>query len=487
MNNLITLDAQLRNLHPLPRAVLLAEELARRYKENKLQYYRPYKKQRVFHTAGARFRQRLFMAGNQLGKTLSGGAETAMHLTGLYPDWWEGRRFLEPIRAWAASKSGEVTRDSVQRILVGPPEAEALFGTGMVPKHLLLDYARGRGVPNLLSSISVRHITGGVSHLGFKSYDQGREKFQAETLHLVWEDEEPPAEIHSESVTRTNATSGIVYLTFTPLLGMSEVVRQFLHTDTDAVRDKEIAEGERHVTKMTIFDVEHYTDEERKRIIARYPAHERDARARGIPMLGSGRVFPIDESQIICDPFAVPNSWRVIGGIDFGYDHPTAAVRLAYDDSTDTIYVTAEHRVKEQIPEVHYATLRAWGKTLTWAWPHDGYQRDKGSGVGLRNAYRSLGLRMTAQHAQYGDGTSGLEASVMEMLSRMQTGRFKVFSNCQMFVDEFRLYHRKNGQIIKEYDDLISACRYAMMMLRYARALVDVERAEIADADYSEM
>lgn len=486
MDNALVL-AKLDALPALPRAVRLAEELARRYREFRLKYYQPYKKQKVFHKAGGKHRQRLFMAGNQLGKTLSGGAETAMHLTGEYPDWWEGKRFDGPIKAWAASKSGEVTRDSVQRMLVGPPEAEAGFGTGMVPKHLLLDWARGRGVPNLLSSISVRHKSGGVSHLGFKSYDQGREKFQAETLHLVWEDEEPPADIHSECVTRTNATNGIVYLTFTPLLGMSDVVRAFLQSEHDAIRDKETAEGERHVTKMTIFDVEHYTDAQRKAIVASYPAHERDARARGIPMLGSGRVFPVDETTIVCDPFPVPMAWRIIGGIDFGYDHPTAAVRLAYDDATDTVYVTAEHRQREAIPEIHYAAVRGWGKNLPWAWPHDGFQRDKQSGSPIAKAYRGLGLKMLGQHAQFGDGSTGLEAGVQEMLSRMQTGRWKVFSNCQMFLDEFRLYHRKDGYIIKEYDDLLSAGRYAMMMLRYARAQLDVDRAEIADAEYQEI
>jgi hypothetical protein len=71
----------------------IEQERARRRTENKLAYYRPYAKQREFHAAGASARERLLMAGNQLGKTIAGGFEAAMHATGRYPGWWQGRRF----------------------------------------------------------------------------------------------------------------------------------------------------------------------------------------------------------------------------------------------------------------------------------------------------------------------------------------------------------------------------------------------------------
>lgn len=206
----------------------LAEELRKRQDENKLAHYRPYTKQLEFHAAGLDHRERLFMAGNQLGKTLAGGMEMAAHLTGLYDDWWPGYRFDRPIRAWAGSKTSEVTRDGVQRMLVGDPKQQELWGTGTIPKKNLGGHSRRTGVADALDGILVQHVTGGWSTLGFKSYDQGREKWQAETLDLVWYDEEPPADIYYEGLTRTNATGGRVYMTFTPLLGMSEIVRQFL-------------------------------------------------------------------------------------------------------------------------------------------------------------------------------------------------------------------------------------------------------------------
>ena len=198
---------------------------------NKLALYKPYNKQKDFHAAGKDNRERLFMAGNQLGKTVAGSMEWAMHLTGKYPEWWEGRRFTKPGRYWAAGESGVSTRDTVQKLLVGPPEREEEWGTGSIPFKDIVDTQRGRSAPDGLDSIVVKHLSGGSSTLLFKSYEQGRAKWQGETLDGVWMDEEPPASIYTEAMTRTNATDGIVIITFTPLRGMSEVVRMFLRPE----------------------------------------------------------------------------------------------------------------------------------------------------------------------------------------------------------------------------------------------------------------
>jgi hypothetical protein len=226
----------------------------------------------------------------------------------------------------------------------------------------------------------------------------------------------------------------------------------------------------RHVTRMTIDDAEHYTPEQRAAIIAQYPPHEREARVKGIPSLGSGRVFPIAEEDIAEDALPIPPHWPQIGGLDFGIDHPFAAVALAWDRDTDTVHVTRCHRVKGQSAIMHAAALKPWGDWLPWAWPHDGLQRDKGSGDELASQYRDLGLRMLAERATHPDGSSGVEAGIMDMLTRMETGRFKVARHLLDWFGEFRLYHRDNGMIVKEGDDLMSATRYALMMLRFAKA-----------------
>ena len=231
----------------------LLQEKSRRKANNKLRDYRPYSKQAEFHANGALFRERLLMAGNQLGKTWSAGFETAMHLTGRYPDNWQGRVFDKAVAGWAAGVTSEVTRDSVQRVLCGRINA---IGTGAIPKDAIKEKSMKRGVADAIDTMVIRwggggDVQAGESLLGFKSYDQGREKFQAETLDFVWLDEEPDADIYSESLTRTNATGGMVYMTFTPLKGMSDVVKRFL-------MDKVAGSC---VTSMTIDDAEHYTPE----------------------------------------------------------------------------------------------------------------------------------------------------------------------------------------------------------------------------------
>lgn len=173
------------------------------------------------------------MAGNQLGKTWAGGFEVAMHATGRYPDWWRGHVIDKPNRGWVAGVTGESTRDNPQRILIGPPQIEQERGTGSIPGDCILDVSMGRGVADAIDSVQVRHISGGVSVITFKSYEKGRAKWQGETLDWVWYDEEPPIDIYMEGLTRTNATQGRNLITFTPLLGMSEVVRMFLGDKTE--------------------------------------------------------------------------------------------------------------------------------------------------------------------------------------------------------------------------------------------------------------
>ncbi len=446
----------------------LLSELKRRHDRTKLLRYSPYAKQKEFHALGATKRERLLRAGNQLGKTWAGAAEVAFHLTGRYPAWWQGRRWDRPVRVWAGSKTSEVTRDGVQRLLIGEPKDRSQWGTGLIPGDDLEDTSSRMGVADALDSAIVKHVSGGNSTLGFKSYDQGREKWQGETLDLVWFDEECPEDIYTEGLTRTNATSGCSFLTFTPLLGMSNVVRRFLLEPS----------ADRSDTNMTIFDAEHISAADRERIIAGYPVHEREARTKGIPTLGSGRVFPVAEADITVKAFPLPPHWPKIGGLDFGWDHPFAAVELVWDRDADCIYITKAHRQREATPLMHASAIKPWGK-YPWAWPHDGLQHDKGSGDQLAAQYRGQGLDMLQERATFDDGTNGVEAGIFEMLQRMQTGRWKVFEHLTDWFEEFRLYHRKDGQIVKLADDLMSASRYAMMMRRFARveqAVVPVKR-----------
>lgn len=178
--------------------------------------------------------ERAFMAANRVGKTWgAGGYELALHLTGDYPDWWQGRRFDHPVDTWASGDTAETTRDIVQRCLLGPIES---MGTGLIPGNSLVgEPTRRRGVADAIDTVAVRHRSGGVSLLGLKSYDQGRKKFQGTAKHVIWEDEEPPSDVHSECLLRLMTVDGLLMITFTPLLGISEVVFRYIKEAQDAL------------------------------------------------------------------------------------------------------------------------------------------------------------------------------------------------------------------------------------------------------------
>lgn len=185
-----------------------------------------YSKHMEFYAAGATYIERLLMAGNRTGKTIAGGYETALHLTGFYPEWWEGKRFTKPTKVWAAGYSSETTRDIVQFTMLGDI---ASIGSGLIPRDLILDRkAKAGGVPGAVDTVVVRHASGGESYLGFKCYSQGRKSFEGTAQNAVWFDEEADLTVYNEAMMRVATTHGIVYTTFTPLQGLSDMVMSFM-------------------------------------------------------------------------------------------------------------------------------------------------------------------------------------------------------------------------------------------------------------------
>lgn len=166
------------------------------------------------------------IAANRVGKSEGVGAyEVSLHLTGEYPDWWEGRRWNNPVKAWAAGDTGKTVRDILQLKLLGPPGEH---GTGMIPGDKILGTTLKHGLPDAVESIKVQHVSGGMSLISLKSYDQRREAFQGTEQDLIWLDEEPPIAIYTECLMRTMTTGGSIMCTFTPLLGISDVVKSFM-------------------------------------------------------------------------------------------------------------------------------------------------------------------------------------------------------------------------------------------------------------------
>jgi phage terminase large subunit-like protein len=435
-------------------------ELDMRRKRNKLAEYQPYPKQLEFHASLKDYDESMLLGSNQSGKTWAGAYEMAMHLTGRYPEDWPGHRFEHPIVAIAGSVTGELTRKGIQRMLIGKPEVRKEWGTGTIPFDCFGDITMKTGVKHAVDSILVKHVSGEYSVLKLLSYEQGQEKWQADTVHYVWFDEEPPWDVYMEGITRTNATRGKIAITFTPLHGMSQVVSRFYPKPTASTCK---------YVQMGVKDALHYTDEDIAKMLEKYPPHEQQARMYGIPQFGEGLVINLDEKSYTIDPFEIPKHWRRGAGIDFGVSHPTACIQIVHDADTDTYYVISEYVEKDKTPMMIAEAVKGWG-ALRWFWPHDGLQRDKGSLLPLADQYRDRGMDMWHEQASHAEGGNSLEAGVMQILEMLATGKLKIFKSCQKLLQEMRQYHRLKGLIVKENDDAISAMRYGVMMSRFFAA-----------------
>lgn len=434
----------------------------------KLDFYQPYTKQQRFHDAGSSYRERLLMAANQVGKSFCGAAEAAIHATGEYPSDWLGRRWEKPVVEWVVGESGTVTRDTPQRLLIGPPGVDDLFGSGMIPKEAIIGKpSLARGVTDAYDTVQVKHLApdgasvDGTSVIKFKTYEQGREKLQSDTIDFFWCDEEPPSEEYGEILTRITATNGCGMITATPLKGRTKLINRFTTEITPS----------RFMLNMTIDDAEHIPAHLRQEIIDNYSEQEREARARGVPMMGSGLVFHTPESMIREPAIQyLPEHWTKLWTMDFGIDHPFAAVLIAWDRDADVLHVLHALRMSNTQPIHHSKAIRMIANNVPVGWPHDGNNREKGSGETLAKLYKNEGLLTTATHMTWPDGGYSVEAGIFEMQQRLDTGRLKVASHLEDWFEEYRMYHRKDGLIVATQNDLLDATRIGVMGKRHGRA-----------------
>lgn len=462
-------------------AEILAEALEYAQKYNKLSLYLPYGHEKTlripewskkpwqfdFHAEGKDHQERMDMCANRVGKTFSCGYEVAFHMTGLYPDWWEGKRFDKPVLVWTGSPTNETSRDIVQKELLGGMSKEEL-GSGTIPKHLIYGKPKNKqaGISDVVDMFRVRHISGGVSTCVLKTYEQGWRKWQGTAPHVVWMDEEPDdnevqGRIYTEAMTRLLTTNGIMMVSFTPLLGVTNLVEHFQEGGPGI-----------YLGVATWEDAPHLNRKERERLANSYPEHEREARTKGVPMMGEGRVFTTNEDDITVDDFEIPLYFARLKGIDFGIDHPCGVADIAWDRDKDIIYVTRTWKKKNADAAEHAEKAMNPNPWIPISWPHDGGQREKSSGKQLKDIYRDkYGVRLLSLSARYENDKGGaqpVEPIIMEINERCRNGGFKVFRSCTGFFEEYRNYHRKDGKLTKVRDDILKSVFYAVMMRRYA-------------------
>ncbi len=438
------------------------EEILRRIAQKKFFGIEPYPWQKEFYAKGKNDIERMLMAGNRTGKTFSAAYEFTCHLTGLYPEWWEGYRVTEPGVFWASSLTNETSRDIVQRELLGPNEA---LGTGMIPGDRLTSRPTWRqsGISGVIDQISIKSEIG-TNILQFKTAEQGYKKFQGTNIQVIWQDEEPDdMRVYTEQLTRIITTKGRLMLTFTPLMGETLLVQ---HYQKDSKH--------RSITTASWDDAPHLGEEEKKIFLSAYPVHERESRTAGVPMMGEGAIFPIPDEEIAIDPIPIPKHWRRMCGIDFGVAHPAAASWIAYDPDTDIIYIyDCYKKANEPNPAIHGSIIKKKGEWIPAAWPHDGDKTEGASGTGaqIAKSYAKEGVNMMEMSARYDDDKGGpqpVEPIVQEMYTRMSEGRLKVFRHLSDWFQEKRSMYRKDGKIKAINDDVMKSSMYAVMMLRWS-------------------
>lgn len=412
-------------------------------KNNKLEFYHPHKKQIQFHNLGNNVKERIFMAGNRCGKTYCGSMEMAMHLTGIYPKKWKGKVFHHPINAWAASVSIEATRDILQASYLGNDDI-----AGCIPKSCIHHITYRRGVSGAIDTVYVKHISGGVSTLGFKSYDQGREKFQGTSKDLIHLDEEPDIGIYEECLLRTLDTGGLIMLTMTPLKGLSDICQHFMQ-DLNNVNKK--------IIQASWDDTNHLSENEKNLLRKSLRPHEVEAREKGIPSLGSGKIYPVKESDISIEPFNIPDNYKRCFGMDFGWSNPTAIVWAAINPEDGTIYIYDCYQASEKSPSEHSINIKQKGEYIPGVCDPAGSMSLQNNGLCLIDLYAKAGIYLTK-------ADNSVEAGIMQCYELMQEGKIKVFSNLEPFWREFRLYRRnEKGQIVKKDDHLMDAFRYLIV------------------------
>lgn len=435
----------------------LLQEREIRKRRNKIATYfsdddRPkYKKHIQFFGAGKEYKMRLFMAANRVGKTLAAAYELTCHLTGNYPEWWDGKRFDSPKDWWVCGKDSRTIMAILQNTLLGPVGD---FGTGMIP-HRVLDWTSLKDAKKADTTVTVfrvKHSSGQYSSVEFKSYDAGRQSFEG-TERSIWLDEEPPLSIFTECLLRTATGDNILMMTFTPLKGISETVLNFLE-------GSQFHEGPIGIGKFVVMagwqDVPHLSESDKKILLSSIPPYQRDARTKGIPQLGAGAIYPIPESEISVERFNIPDNWKRLYALDVGWNN-TASIWMAQDPSTNVWYVYSTYKRGEAEPSVHATAIKARGDWIPGVIDTAARGRSQIDGENLMQMYKDLGLKLH-------DADKAVETGLYTAWELLSTGQIKIFSDLKDFFDEYRLYRRdEKGKVIKVNDHIMDSFRYAVM------------------------
>ncbi len=468
------------NLHHVPFAVKTALQeaviaVADDMRYNQLRYFRPFEHQLKFFATGDHDRRGI-LAANRIGKTVSTCYETAMHLTGQYPEWWTGKRFNKPINAMVAGEGWSQVALVLQNELLGTNDIKIrdAIGTGAIPRDCIItDTMRSDGANCI--GVEIRHRSGGKSYLLFANYTQEVRQMQGFKLNLAVFDEQPPDDFFSEIVTRTATTQGQVLCSFTPLKGLNGLVSKFWNRE----------QGYEHI-RVSWDDVPEYDPwgepfllrETRAQLERDYLPHERDARRNGVPVMGKGAVFQIKSWPTYTtgdyDLRATQGIERVIA-LDLGLVNDRTVISLMYwlpEEQEAWLHTQIVVRGTEEANPVNYINhlMRPEVFGCPIVLPPD-------AGTPGRYTMNSLSIRQLFEQYELnvwpepimnpadeqGRRTNHKSFGINVMRQMLDVGTLHINENCQEFLREAQNYYVDPQGRFSDPDDCIDSARYALL------------------------
>ncbi len=442
--------------HILSRIREIDAELARRRGDGALAGYntgrKKHKKQLAFHKC--KKRNRWVFGGNRSGKTECGAVECVWLLRGNHPY----RKNKKDVFGWCVSLSQQVQRDVAQaKILHYLPKS-------WIAEITMLSGRRDSPSGGVIDQIKIKNVFGGISTLGFKSCDQGREKFQGSSLDFVWFDEEPPRDVYEECLMRVMDRRGDIFGTMTPLKGKTFIYGEiFLNNrqNPEIWHESMTWEDNPFLPKKEIALLESALDKSAL-----------DARKFGRFSEGEGLVYPeFDESVHVIEPFDVPAEWQDVISIDPGLNNPLSAHWYCVDWDGN-VYVVAEHFAAGKDVDYHAGKILEKSRALGWKTDSAGRvtalidsaanQRTLASSKSVTELFRERGILVNPKVNK--DLFTGI-SRVKSFLKRGNgEGDLYIFSCCRNMIEEFKGYFWAGDDVpVKRDDHCMDELRYYLM------------------------
>lgn len=433
----------------------LEKEINVRYNSNKLNFYnkkgKVHKKQIEFHKCPKR--NRWVFGGNRSGKTECGAVEVVYMACGVHP-----YRKNKVTEGWVVSLSRQVQRDVAQRKIL------EYLPASYIEKIVMVSGGQDSAENGIIDFILVKSEVGGLSRIGFKSCDQGREKFQGASLDYVWFDEEPPFDIYLECKMRVLDKCGDIFGTMTPLKGLTWVYNTIYLNEKN---DQEV-----WCETMEWADNPFLSKTEIENMTKSLPAEEIESRRYGKFMQNGGLVYnEFDENVHVIEPFNIPLDWQDNISIDPGLHNPLSAHFYAVDFDGN-IYVVAEHYASQQTVEYHANKIKEIAKRLNWKTDSRGYlkalidsaagQRTLASEKNVVELFYENGILVNPKVNK--DLFSGISVVKSYLKTADGKSRLFIFKNCVNLIRELKNYWWGDDDVpVKKDDHCLDELRYYLM------------------------